>query len=308
MDLLDLKIFVDVAESKSMSKTAQSVSLTQPAISLRIANMEEEFGVPMFRRDRSGAYLTEPGRRFYYYALYALSAIEAGQQSLHEIKCEPKYDILQIGIVGSLTHILMPPILSALNAANRSSHPWKIRTGDSFELGIKTSSDDLRFAYVNQIFSALPLLESIPLFEESVMLIGPKQPGTLNYRSLSSFLCSAPFILLKRGMPLRELIEKEVFTPLRLSPNMVIEVDTTDLIRQMVAQGSGYSFLPASSLWVDGAESTIKAIPLSEIKLKQSFHCIYSSTLSDSNKSLITKINCGIQFRVEQMRSKFMYK
>jgi DNA-binding transcriptional LysR family regulator len=306
MDLLDLKVFVNVAESKSMSKTAQSVSLSQPSVSIRIANMEEELGVAMFRRDRSGAFLTEPGRRFYYYALYALSAIEAGLQMVHEIRHEPNEDTLQIGIVGSLTHILMTPILSALNAANRSSHPWKIRTGDSLELGIMTSSDDLRFAYVNQIFSALPLLESIPLFEESVMLIGPKQPGTPNYRSLSSYLCSAPFILLKRGMPLRELIEKEVFKPLRLSPNMVIEVDTTDLIRHMVAQGSGYSFLPASSLWIDGAESTIEAIPMSEIKLKQSFHCIYSSTLSDSNRSLISNINCGIQYRVEQMRSKFV--
>jgi DNA-binding transcriptional LysR family regulator len=304
MDFLDLKVFVAAAEMGSMSKAAQEVALSQPSVSSRMAKLEAELDASLFRRGRSGTYLTESGRRFYFYALYALSALEAGRQAVVDTAVPRIENSLNIGMAGSLIRILTPPVFAAVNNGGLTPE-CHIRTGESTELAVLTASGVLDAAYISQISFSLPLLEVIPLFEEPVVLVGPADTAQPRYRSLASFLRSEPFILLKRGMPLRELIEKELFSPLRMHPNRLIEVDSTDMIRVMVAQGAGYSLLPYSSLWITGSEMSVSPIPLDEIRLKQSFQCVYSPALSEKRRRWFSDIHAGINQRVEHLRSEY---
>ncbi|RCX19149.1 DNA-binding transcriptional LysR family regulator [Fontibacillus phaseoli] len=302
MDMLDLKVFIAVAENGSMRKGAQTVALTQPAVSLRIAGLESELNAPLFLRTRSGALLTEAGRKFYFYAQYALSALEVGQQIVRQTAAPSPMDgHLSIGIVESLTHVMLPAIVQTTKNQDAIS-TWKISTGESLDLALRVTSGELDIAFINHLFAPLPHMATVKLFEEPLVFIGPKQPGFPRFRSLSTYLQEVPFILLKRQMPLRELLENRLFEPLRMHPRKLIEVDTSSLIRQMVAQGSGCSFLPVSSLWPGNHEVPIERIPLDEVCLKQKFYCAYPLHLSDQLQQFLQPLKTQIREQVRDFR------
>jgi DNA-binding transcriptional LysR family regulator len=302
MDILDLKVFIAVAESESMSKAAGIVALTQPAVSFRIAGLEAELGAPLFHRTRSGAFLTEAGRKFYFYAQYALSALEAGQESIRTLSKPAAEKILRIGIVDSLTHVMLPAIIQAMKEQTWVTQ-WKINTGQSLDLALQTTFGELDLSFINQTYSPLPQLGTVKLFEEPLVFIGPKQSGFPHYQSLITYLEEVPFILLKRYMPLRELLEHELFRPQRMYPRQLIEVDTSQLIRQMVEQGTGCSFLPVSSLWPVGSDANIEQIFLPEVRLRQSFYCVYHQPAPDSILKLLPDLQAGINAQVLRFRN-----
>ena len=64
MDIPNLKAFVAVAEYKSFSLAAESLFMTQPAISKRVASLESELGVSLFDRLGRQVQLTEAGTTF----------------------------------------------------------------------------------------------------------------------------------------------------------------------------------------------------------------------------------------------------
>jgi DNA-binding transcriptional LysR family regulator len=74
LDLAQVRAFVAVAERRHFGRAAERLSLSQQALSKRVARLEEHLGVPLFTRDGHGVELTEAGRRFLEPAIRAVSA------------------------------------------------------------------------------------------------------------------------------------------------------------------------------------------------------------------------------------------
>lgn len=62
MDFFRMKCFLAAAEAGSLTKAAEKMNMTQPAISFQIREMEKETGLALFDRDRNGVSLTEAGK------------------------------------------------------------------------------------------------------------------------------------------------------------------------------------------------------------------------------------------------------
>ena len=60
----NLAAFLAVAKTENLTKASDHLGLTQPSITKRIANLEEEFGTPLFDRHRRGMALTPAGKLF----------------------------------------------------------------------------------------------------------------------------------------------------------------------------------------------------------------------------------------------------
>jgi LysR family transcriptional regulator, hca operon transcriptional activator len=65
VELLHLRYFVAVAEELSFRKAAGRLSVSEPAISQQVADLEDELGVKLFNRDSRRVELTEVGRVFF---------------------------------------------------------------------------------------------------------------------------------------------------------------------------------------------------------------------------------------------------
>ena len=77
MNLKQLEAYLWVAKLGSFSKTAERLFTTQPAISSRISNLEDELGTPLFTRETGAVRLTAAGRALMPLVEDALSAVEA---------------------------------------------------------------------------------------------------------------------------------------------------------------------------------------------------------------------------------------
>ena len=103
MKLEWIEYFVGIAKTESLTKTADSFYLSQPTMSKAIRNLEEELGVDLFIRKKTGMYLTEQGELFFPYAekiadqyqLYRKTAIDQTIACLEEIEIVVSPHLLQ---------------------------------------------------------------------------------------------------------------------------------------------------------------------------------------------------------------------
>jgi LysR family transcriptional regulator for bpeEF and oprC len=88
--LSNIKIFIQVAQTKSFAEAANELSLSPPATSKAVAKLEEELGVKLLHRTTRSVSLTAEGERFYEVAQKFLEEMEAVAQELKDSSCEPQ--------------------------------------------------------------------------------------------------------------------------------------------------------------------------------------------------------------------------
>jgi LysR family hca operon transcriptional activator len=108
VELRHLRYFVAVAAHGSFNRAAQTLHLTQPALSRQVKDLEEELGVPLFVRGNNSVTLTESGKRFYEEAREVLARAE---QAIQSVRGEPRTEILRIGYAPSATADILPRAL-----------------------------------------------------------------------------------------------------------------------------------------------------------------------------------------------------
>ena len=85
------------------------------------------------------------------------------------------------------------------------------------------------------------------LFEESLSIIANSK-FQKKWSDLSLTIIDSTFVLPEHGMPLRELVEREIFDTLRVRPKKIIEVNSNQLMKEFVRAGDYLTFVPLSSL------------------------------------------------------------
>jgi DNA-binding transcriptional LysR family regulator len=111
MELRHLRYFVAVAEALSFRKAAGRLSVSEPAVSQQVADLEGELGLKLFNRDSRRVELTEVGRVFLRGARRTLaSAKEAVAQA--EEAAAGERGRLSIGSIGPLVHAFLPDALA----------------------------------------------------------------------------------------------------------------------------------------------------------------------------------------------------
>ncbi|NLO32727.1 MAG: LysR family transcriptional regulator, partial [Candidatus Hydrogenedentes bacterium] len=97
MTLLQLKYFQSVCRYDSVSKAAESLNISQPAISIAIKELEEEFGVSLFIRDKKRLVLTTEGTFF----LNKVSEIQPQIDSLSRLMADlgNKERVLNLSVI-----------------------------------------------------------------------------------------------------------------------------------------------------------------------------------------------------------------
>ncbi|MBP9612210.1 MAG: LysR family transcriptional regulator [Sulfurospirillum sp.] len=113
MDSTLLKIFVAVAQHKSISLGAQELHFTQSNVTLRIKQLEKNLGYALFHRVPKGVILTYEGEKLYPYALEIVAKVE---EAIRQMKNMTHQKLLRIGTSQANAIIRLLPFLEKLNA------------------------------------------------------------------------------------------------------------------------------------------------------------------------------------------------
>ncbi|MCC8150597.1 MAG: LysR family transcriptional regulator [Lachnospiraceae bacterium] len=126
MNLISLKYFIAIAEQKSFTKAAEMLYVTQPALSKSIADLEEEFGVPLFVRSKKGIFLTEAGEQCFAEAKSIVHQCDKLVESMRLCQ-HNQAGSLSIGYLGSIEYNLLSNPLKYLSDAQNGGNVSLVR-------------------------------------------------------------------------------------------------------------------------------------------------------------------------------------
>lgn len=239
MELRELRDFYAVVRLRSMSKAAEHLRTSQPTVSLRIQRLEKELGVVLFDRSKRPIRVTSAG-----------SALAEKVEPLLEIFDGLATGTSQMGDEGPVriasTPDIIPHTLQRAVKAFLPRYPHvhiRIRSATSRVVSRLVSQGKVDIGFVPGP-EREPDLEFLGLFAYERVLITPKNHSLLD-EPLTSIeqIARWPLILMGRGTHTRTMLEDE-FRRRSLSYEIVIELDSMDMIKRYVALGLGISVGP----------------------------------------------------------------
>ena len=285
MDIQALQAFVAVAEYGSFSRASETLFLTQPAVSKRIAQLESDLDTRLFDRIGRHVNLTEAGRALLPRARNILLALEEARRALHDLSGQVAGP-LKLATSHHIGLHRLPPVLRAFTAR------WPEVELDLQFMDSEQACQDVRRGERELGIVTLPLsppaeLESREIWPDPLcFVVGPEHPLADASCVAPAELCRHPAVLPARGTTTREVIEA-AFRPADLTIPVRLETNYLETIKMMVSVGLGWSVLPRSML---GDE--LRALRVDGIRLERRLGVVWHGrrTLSNAAKAMLTAL------------------
>ncbi|MBO1909968.1 LysR family transcriptional regulator [Sporosarcina sp. 6E9] len=237
MDEKDLEILIKLNEERNITKVAESMYITQPALSYRIQQIEKNVNATLFVRGRMGMRPTPQGEVFIDYAKNILSMMEEARETILQMNTEITGTI-KLGVASTFGQYIMPNLLQDFLIEHPKVNA-NIITGLSTELAKHLESEDVHIAIIRGYDQWAE--QKMLICEESIYVVS-KDPIELKG------LPDESMIYYKMDTYLKSLVDewwKERFSEQRTSS---MTVDSLETSKEMVRIGLGYTILPGICL------------------------------------------------------------
>lgn len=247
MNTQTLEYIIAIAEEKSISRAADRLLVSQPAISRQLKRVEERLGTKLFLRERGEMILTDAGKIYVNGARSVQSIYEHALEEIRKLEQSGKRQITFI-----YNNALLPDFSVDILSEFRKLHPnTRISTIDGNASIAKDylSNGMADLAVIATREASHTMLEFMPLRDEELMLALPA-----SHPAVSSFekhgvdlplLRDEPFILNQQNSYFRSL-EREILSHCSFTPDVLCEIRDLNASSNMVANGKGIAFLPRS--------------------------------------------------------------
>ncbi|OIV42685.1 LysR substrate-binding domain-containing protein [Flavobacterium johnsoniae] len=263
MEIYQLEYFIKTAEVLHFTKAAELCFVTQSGLSQQIKKLEEELGMPLFKRIGKKVQLTEAGSVFLIHAKKVVENVENGKQAIEDLN-EMIGGELRLGV----TYIFGLLILPVINAFAKTYQNLKIvvEYGTTEALEQKLLNNELDLVLVISSHEIELPIQKEPLFTSNMVMAVSKS------HSLAA-LDKIPFkkiedialILPGKGSNSREYVEI-LFTKYNMKPKISIELNSIHALLQMVENSDWATIVAEKALkgWDD-----LKAIQITGVVTKR---------------------------------------
>ena len=256
MDIKQLKTFICVAETGSLSAASDRLRLAQPALSRQIKLLEHKTGAQLFQRTVKGMILTESGEKL----LSRVSGIiRQLEQAVDEVRSSSE------SITGNVAIGLMPSINSVLAVRLiekvKSELPQvtlRIVEGYSGHLIEWLHRGDLDISFLYGPAHDLHLRCTGLLYENIALISAPGKLNNLGKEIQLSDIAHLPIVLPSSPHGIRILVDNAV-AKAGVKLNVEISGDAFEVLKSLVKTGNYHAFIPLSAVNEDIREGTLEA-------------------------------------------------
>lgn len=277
MDLRQLRYFVGIVEYGSVSRAAEALHVAQPALSQHLKKLEDDLGCQLMLRTPRGVVPTESGRRLAQQAAVILQQVSALRDEVRGLEAAPAGPA-SVGIPTSLGPLLTVPLALAVRRLYPAVH-LRVVEGLSGHMLDWLHSGMVDVALV---FGAegVPGLASEFIAEEYLQLAAP--PGDpLAARGAAGVdlaeVLPLPLILPSRPHGVREEVEQAALVA-RQSPNVILEIDSLEHIKALVAEGVGYTIVSKRVASSGPVGATLVQVPIVNPRIERRISLAHAST------------------------------
>jgi DNA-binding transcriptional LysR family regulator len=272
MQIDHLKVFCDLADARSFSKTATQNGVTQSAVTQQVQALERRLGVRLIERSRRHFALTPEGLALLEAAREILAIYDDLETRVRKARTAVAGE-LRVASIFSIGLHELPPRLSAF----RASHPEV-----QVQVDLRRSPQVYREVLDGTVdvglvaFPAKKPNLACDVFDEDemVLILPPAHALAIRTQVEPGDLQGQPFIAFGPDVPTRKIVDRHLREQ-GIEPVTVMEFDNIETVKRAVEVGSGLSLAPANTVQQELATGVLKSVPLAGPRLSRPLGAIY---------------------------------
>jgi DNA-binding transcriptional LysR family regulator len=256
-----IQAFVEVARHGTISRAAEALFVSQPALTARIQGLERTLGSELFARGRHGSRLTEAGSAFLPYAERALTTVQRGREAVAEV-ASGNGGRLTIGAAPAVSTYVLPSMLHRFQA----DHPGirlSVRSGHSEDVLEMVLREEVEIGLMRPIHHA-EVISSLLYEDELVLVVHHGHPFASSGPIRMERMATENLILFDRTSSYHELTSA-VFRQAGIAPRGYLEVDNIDAAKRMVEQRLGIALLPRTSIVAEIGNGRLSQVEITDM-------------------------------------------
>jgi len=276
MDTDSLKAFLAVADQQSFSLAAEQLYITQPAVSKRIAALENQLNCKLFDRIGRNVHLTEAGQALLPQSRRILQDIKEAVRSIQDLRGNVS-GRLSMGISHHIGLHRLPPILRQYS----QQYPdvkLDIDFMDSEQAHQLILHGEMDLAVITLSPTGEQQLQFMPVWEDPLTVTVAHNHPLAQYRSVNAEMLSQHTALPPGLNTYTGQIIKDLFDQRGLSMNIGMSTNYLETIKVMVSIGLGWSILPLTLL-----DESVIALEWEGQALSRTLGCVHHRNRSLSN-------------------------
>ena len=245
MKIVQLEYFCAVSRYHSITQAAQKLYVTQPAISNAIKELEKEFSIQLFTRNKNHLSLTREGEIFYQKANALLQTIHQTSSELLDLGQQTVP--IRIGIPPLLSTVFFPDMLIRFHK-KYPDIPVELYEYGSIRAAELVQDETLDLALVNMNFYGLDKLNSFKILSDRIVFWVSGDHPLAEEKEVTMDMLQEESVILYNTDSVQNSTLNTLFDQLEKKPNVILRASQLYTIRNFVQQNLGGAFLYASLL------------------------------------------------------------
>ena len=275
-----LQVFHAVAKHRSFTKAAETLFMTQPAVTFQIKQLEEQFNVRLFERGHGQISLTDAGQVVFEYAERILSLSSELDARMKDLTGDVA-GVLLIGASMTIADYLLPQVLGEFKSRYPSVVP-RLLVANSETVQNQVAEHTLDLGFIEGE-SLLPSLVTEVCCEDELQLVcAPAHPLARSKAATPELLAQHAYISREPGSGTREVADRYLQKAGLASDSLhpVMELGSPEALKGLVSTGYGFAIMSRATVAKETRLGELVGIPfsprmvrnLSAVYPKQKFH------------------------------------
>lgn len=267
MTLRHLKIFVTVCKYNSITKASEALYISQPSVSVAIAELENHYNVSLFDRINKRLVITETGRQLYIEACQILSCFDSFENTANKFA---QTDSLRLGTSITIGKYMVPHVAKWIKE-NFPTADLSIQINQSKEIELLVLSGQLDMALIEGVIFS-DNLKVVDLTQDDLVAVCgnkfdvPDRITSADFRNL-------PLILREKGSGSRDYLEHSLLSR-NIDVQPYIQSTSTQSIIHCVINNLGVTVLPYSLVRRYITGGLLRKLEIEDMELRRTYHAV----------------------------------
>lgn len=295
MDIVKFRAFHTVASLKNISKAAEQLYYTQPAVSAQIRELENSYGTRLFRRVGQNLELTDAGVHLLPYAEQLLELFEKSRKTVSEV-VDVENHCVRIGSSSLPGTYLVPQLIVEFQQHNPSANVL-LTVRDAYEVEQLILAGEVDVGILGRAGGAhrtTRFMQEELLEDPLVVVVSPEHPLSQRDKLVPGDLDGQPLIMPPENRLTRRAVEKR-FRRLGLEFKPIFEIADTEAIKRMVMHNLGITILSSMVCRREAAAGWLRVLDVEDLDLTREVFLVHQQ-----DRYLVPAVRSFVKFVSER--------
>ena len=268
--LHQLQVFLKVAQLKSVTKASEELNMTQPAVSIQLKNLQDQFDIPLTEVQGRQLYVTDFGKEILEMAERIINEVYAINYKTMAFKGNLS-GRLKISSVSTGKYII-PYFLSGF-IKEQAGIELMLDVTNKSKVITSLENNEVDFALVSVLPEKLQI-DKVELMPNKLYVVGNMERKFKKGVYDKKVFDELPIIFREEGSGTRVVMEKFIAKN-KLPIHKKMELTSNEAVKQAVVAGLGYSIMPLIGLKNELLNNDIQIVKVKDFPIKSTWHLIW---------------------------------